>query len=1455
MNHETQFLGQTETLRVYARGDFAVGVNPTLNLIQRFGSVYDVTEGQELQGGVVDATELAFADEAITLATERASAKTGRRYTVPKALRASAASLDREGLTPADQIRAHMLSTFDQVTLPQAQFMDASDLLEEDKRRWIDAINRAEGVEEIPQTEHVFDPESEVFEYVSRLRGGELDRLYRIWADGTIDVYTGQDSWSGAMGDIWEVDDLFDEVAGIDAEDMTTHVPLDPETAEALRTHLDTKFWEGFDLGDDPDEEYVLAEEAYDEVMGDPIVAAAPHTSNAEAYDAEERSKNAAKQVRDKNGKFAKQGSRVVIGGNVKDGAGSITRLIPETGQVRVRLDSGEEIDVDGKLIESEDIYKTLNPVPQAVNTPAYPVQGIFGQKREVVKPFIANLPDNITPMEPSELKNLLDEYPGWVAAQRATNPAARTGDAIEHPLLKKWYGHDKRQEETQAAIRASGEAGESDLRSRITARGDEAPAAPAEEAPAAAEPATDEPPSDVQPIYMAFVDAENLRAVTKLIAIVPASAESTTPTVFQRKGAQWIPDPEAMTDLNSTTPPPVVPLDSTVLNDVLLQVDASNGSDMAEEPVAASGSNVIVDGSITATDIGIGVITSNQISSEVIDHVEIGKSFTGEISSDYIKTDSLIAAGGLDRNRGGAEKLRRYWTYGPGGAKIAWGTPGDWRRCRRYLAKYLGPRAAGYCQLRHKEMTGMWTGDKKHRARFAALEEAIVAGAYERAADAWHKSQEAPKKAEEVSTAGANFIIPLVIPEDTPSGDNRTLEKGSLTHRDLPIPLLWQFRTKEGHDESLIVGRIDSIERVENGLGNARGVFDTSEWAREAERMVRDKFLRGVSADLDDFEATSEFDTDEEGEDIPGTEKIIIKKARIMAATLVAKPAFQECFIQLEDDVDLADESALVACGYIAGEIPVTPPRDWFENPYLSGPTPLTVTEDGKVFGHIALWKTEHIGSRAVKPPRSRTNYSYFHTGTLRTTEGDINVGQLTLAGGHAGLSASAQDAVKHYDDTKSAAADVRAGEDRFGIWVSGALRPDMDALKVRQFRAAAPSGDWRPIDGNLELVAVTQVNVPGFPIARALVASGGEMTALVAAGVAPLVEMRNRLDQMDPRAAEAIRKFNVARQERYEALVASAHQAVTRFEALSEFKYVSREKRDAMAAEGKALPDGSFPIETVADLERAVKAYGRAKNKAAAKRHIRKRAKALGATDSLPDAWKSMSAAIEEDTLSVRERLAQFAERENDDNRITRTVKFTPETQPRDWRGRYRRVLARLKEDLGPRMSEEIEKKIDETSRFDLLGDYMQSTEHALELMKALDSIRGDDLDSASLREASRDLGLTISNLPLPFDNQAQKIRFSDLPQVLKDLIEHSIDLSKHMESNPGVKAAADELRSFIAGGDLYSQSDISERMARMMNLIFADNPAEAEDTVEVPEPQQEPTNVPEEKDEDDK
>lgn len=66
------------------------------------------------------------------------------------------------------------------------------------------------------------------------------------------------------------------------------------------------------------------------------------------------------------------------------------------------------------------------------------------------------------------------------------------------------------------------------------------------------------------------------------------------------------------------------------------------------------------------------------------------------------------------------------------------------------------------------------------------------------------------------------------------------------------------------------------------------------------------------------------------------------------------------------------------------------------------------------------------------------------------------------------------------------------------------------------------------------------------------------------------------------------------------------------------------SENRRKKLAKNGEAMKDGSFPIVNKEDLKNAIKAHGRAKDPEAAKAHIKARARALKATNLLPDDWK---------------------------------------------------------------------------------------------------------------------------------------------------------------------------------------------------------------------------------------
>lgn len=183
-------------------------------------------------------------------------------------------------------------------------------------------------------------------------------------------------------------------------------------------------------------------------------------------------------------------------------------------------------------------------------------------------------------------------------------------------------------------------------------------------------------------------------------------------------------------------------------------------------------------------------------------------------------------------------------------------------------------------------------------------------------------------------------------------------------------------------------------------------------------------------------------------------------------------------------------------------------PPAAWFRNPDLTAPTGLRVTEEGRIYGHLASWNVCHtgIGNKCVTAPHSVTDYRYFKVGTVVTSDGkELAVGKITLGGGHADPQYGIRPALEHYDNAGAAVAAVSVGEDGHGVWVAGALLPGVDDARIAQLRLSPLSGDWRRVDGNLELIAALAVNTPGFPVIRAS-AAGEEEETLLAAGVVEL-------------------------------------------------------------------------------------------------------------------------------------------------------------------------------------------------------------------------------------------------------------------------------------------------------------------------------------------------------------
>jgi hypothetical protein len=167
----------------------------------------------------------------------------------------------------------------------------------------------------------------------------------------------------------------------------------------------------------------------------------------------------------------------------------------------------------------------------------------------------------------------------------------------------------------------------------------------------------------------------------------------------------------------------------------------------------------------------------------------------------------------------------------------------------------------------------------------------------------------------------------------------------------------------------------------------------------------------------------------------------------------------------------------------------------------------------------------------------------------------------------------------------------------------------------------------------------------------------------------------------------------------------------------------------------------------------------------------------------------------------------------------------KYTPETQPRDERGKFRQVLARLKTDLGASGLQDVVEKVQDAENLDNAGNYESADKAAEELIGILDRLDAEALNPEALeniRLSAGELGKVISNLPFAFGQDAEKIRFSDVPPALKKLMKDMITRVEDKIGDEDADVATAELKTFISGSELYSQSEISSQMSKLLRLL---------------------------------
>jgi hypothetical protein len=386
------------------------------------------------------------------------------------------------------------------------------------------------------------------------------------------------------------------------------------------------------------------------------------------------------------------------------------------------------------------------------------------------------------------------------------------------------------------------------------------------------------------------------------------------------------------------------------------------------------------------------------------------------------------------------------------------------------------------------------------------------------------------------------------------PTGPERDFSDVAWTWRDPStslVPLMLQQVTAEGHDEAELAGFAEWFAQS-GGTVMAGGRFYDLEAGSTARDLLGDGRLFGVSVDPGEHTAAewvcSEYDDDGfciSGRlsfstyeiigltmtPFPGFARAAIRQARVPEPALAAAGATitrQGVTVPaITDRVPgaggissmpaLAIDPVQRPESVLSGRLLVratpelryeAPPAEFFRmaEPDLgdelsagllveqedgSYGVPLTITDAGLVFGHIARWGQCHTGylEECIQAPPSRSGYAGFHLGVTRCADGtEVATGPLMAGCDHAAIQLRAPDARSHYDHSGVSWATARLTDGAYGIWLSGALRPDVTDAELDLLRSLSLSGDWRRdrSSGALEMLAVLSVNMPGFPQRR---------------------------------------------------------------------------------------------------------------------------------------------------------------------------------------------------------------------------------------------------------------------------------------------------------------------------------------------------------------------------------
>jgi hypothetical protein len=447
------------------------------------------------------------------------------------------------------------------------------------------------------------------------------------------------------------------------------------------------------------------------------------------------------------------------------------------------------------------------------------------------------------------------------------------------------------------------------------------------------------------------------------------------------------------------------------------------------------------------------------------------------DMPNDAALTASAIEAGDLvtfDRGPGWVtnpretKRIHDYWMPGhPGGAKIAWGTSGDFTRCTRLVGEKIAansPEKAGYikqiCAQWHHDALGYWPGDLG-------------------------KPGNAP---------------------DTPENRRRAAtHAAALT--DLQFKMYTEKERKDAHtlpDGSFPIEDCDDLKNAVRALGRAKD-------PAKAKAHIRSQKSRLGCPDVSLPWACVMVDAATEGGYIEIAEALFdvaYSEGRIREVGEREDGAIIYDLDALNEDIEIdVSGNGWEAVLTSSAGTRALPRSSYFTRHPDTGALVIEEPDEfgiRRTFGYVGEWGVCHIGKRGqcVEVPDDPTgDFADFHLGRTKTEDGYINTGVITYKVDHRDANTILSESVEqqHFDNIANAWCAVRLGTDDQGIWFSGVVLPHVSEEDITLIEATGQvSGEW--LYGSLR--ACQAVNVPGFPVMRASAVEDeeGNVIALVA-------------------------------------------------------------------------------------------------------------------------------------------------------------------------------------------------------------------------------------------------------------------------------------------------------------------------------------------------------------------